>query len=120
MLHVPINRIKPGMTVARPICHSRSGVHYVQGGYVLDRRTIARLTELGVHSLWIACGELSEIDGPRRVGKVIFASKSGDAASHTFRVKLEISNPKHDWIAGVKVWVDFRGPSVAKRALPGS
>jgi RND family efflux transporter MFP subunit len=64
--------------------------------------------------------ELWAMKGPARTGKVIFASKSADAASHTFRVKLEIPNPKHDWIAGVKVWVRFREPSLARRTVPGA
>ena len=63
VLNVPIKKIKSGMIVARPVCHSRSGVHYVQKGYALNRRTITRLTDLGVHSLWIECGELPEVDG---------------------------------------------------------
>ena len=50
------------MIVARPICHSRSGVHFVQTGYTLDQRTIARLTNLRVHSLWIECGDVPEVD----------------------------------------------------------
>ncbi|MCK4659414.1 MAG: HD domain-containing protein [Phycisphaerae bacterium] len=62
MLYVPIDKIKPGMVVARPICHSRSGVHYVQKGYELDARTITRLKDLGVVSLWAECGNLPQVN----------------------------------------------------------
>lgn len=62
MLNVPIKKIRAGMAVARPVCHTRIGVHYVQKGYVLDQRTISRLTELGVQSLWIECGDLPEVN----------------------------------------------------------
>ncbi|MCP4591607.1 MAG: HD domain-containing protein [bacterium] len=50
------------MAIARPVCHSRTGVHYVQTGLRLDRRTITRLTELGVYCLWIECGALPDVD----------------------------------------------------------
>jgi response regulator RpfG family c-di-GMP phosphodiesterase len=35
----------------------------VQRGFRLDRRTISRLTELGVQHMWLACGDLPEVDG---------------------------------------------------------
>ena len=83
MLNVPIKKIKPGTTVARPICHSRSGVYYVQKGYALDRRTITRLTDLGVHSLWIECGELPEVD--ERINERVVARQEqlGQTLSHS-------------------------------------
>ena len=42
-----------------------------------------------------------------RSGTVIFASRAADAASQTFRVKLKVENQDHDWMAGLKVVVDF-------------
>ena len=62
MLSVPISQVMPGMVAARAVCHSRNGVHYIQSGYELDARTIARLAGLGVQSLWIECGDLPEVN----------------------------------------------------------
>lgn len=62
MLCVPIKDIRPGMVVARPVCHARKRVYFVQKGYALDQRAISRLTSLGVHSLWIECEGLGEVD----------------------------------------------------------
>jgi RND family efflux transporter MFP subunit len=50
-----------------------------------------------------------------REGTVTFLSKLGNPGSHTFRMKLEVPNPKHDWIAGMKVWVSLPQRQVARR-----
>lgn len=41
----------------------------------------------------------------RRTGTVIFASRVGDGASQTFRIKLRVANEDHGWLAGLKVAV---------------
>jgi hypothetical protein len=61
MLFVPINKLRPGMVVAKPICQARNKVYFVQKGFALDGRTIARLRDLSVRHLWIECGGLDAV-----------------------------------------------------------
>jgi len=44
---------------------------------------------------------------PPRRGTITFASRAGDAASQTFKVKIEVDNRDHAWVGGLKVRVSF-------------
>jgi len=54
LLNVILQHARPGMTLALPALHPQSAGHVLlKPGFVLDRQSIDRLTELGVHGLWI-------------------------------------------------------------------
>ena len=55
MLYVPISCVKPGMVVAKPISQTRNRIFFAQRGLKLDSRTIKRLSELGIKSIWVEC-----------------------------------------------------------------
>ena len=73
MLYLPIKNVRPGMVVAKPVCHARNRVYFVQKGYALDHRTLARLTALGVHSLWIECAGMEEVG--ERINDVVIEKR---------------------------------------------
>ncbi len=61
MLYVPIGQLQPGMVVAKAVSQTRNKVSFVQRGYSLDRRAIARLKDLGVAAIWIECDGVDEV-----------------------------------------------------------
>lgn len=62
-----------------------------------------------------------------RTAQVVFASEVADAASQTRRIKLTAPNADREWIAGMKVLVDFSTPTqppehaatALRRSTPG-
>jgi len=59
MLFLPLERIQPGMRLAKPITQpGRGGVPLLQAGVPLRRKVIARLIELGVRHAWVEFGPL--------------------------------------------------------------
>ena len=55
-----------------------------------------------------------------RLAKVVHASLTADAASQTFRVRLQMHNPGNQWRTGMKVWIESKDHAKAKPGrLPG-
>lgn len=60
------------------------------------------------------------VDGksPPREGLISFASRVAEPASQTFKLKVRVSNPRHDWIAGLRVNVDLPPHALPRPAPP--
>lgn len=64
---------------------------------------------------WLRAGDTATLTPatvhfPPRTGTICLASRAGDAASQTCKVKIEVDNRDHGWVVGLKVRVDFAGP----------
>ncbi len=97
--------------------------HFKQVGETVDQLegivTIVQLDPLEVNvdcPLWFApyvntgdrvAVQSSDVQSPVRSGVVVLANRVADAASQTFRVKIELPNAGHEWFAGLKVNIRF-------------
>lgn len=65
---------------------------------------------------------IEPVDGqsPVRNGTVTVASRAGDAASQTFKVKLTVPNADGAWISGLKVRVTFEPDKAVTSSAEGS
>ncbi len=102
------------------------------GESVDERESVIRMVKLNPLKVYFDCpislagmikvGDEFEVRPAEKrwrpqVGKVIFVSPSADAASQTFKVKLEIANNRLQWFAGIKVYVDFSHKAIVKGAV---
>lgn len=53
-----------------------------------------------------------------REGVISFVNRVADAASQTFKIKVRVPNPRSDWIAGLRVAVDFAPTKLPPTATP--
>lgn len=62
MLLVPLRSIRPGMTLARPVCHPYADIVLLNTGYRFTPEIIERLHEFYVTHVWVEFPGLDEID----------------------------------------------------------
>ena len=102
MLMVPVESLRPGMKLARPVLHpDRTDLLLLGEGYVLDRTTIDAMNAHGVSFTWISFPGLEEIDhgGSDRVAKGHIAlyqalNQSIDALEQRVMVNLNVQHYK--------------------------